>query len=126
MAAASALKLRIEGMDCGSCAQKIETAMRRLPGVAEVEVSVSAASMSITVDEDRTSRAAIRAKIDALGFKAHDPAAAGADPSHDHDHQEGPWHASSKGRLVLATGALLAAAWAVSLAEPGWAAWPYV
>ncbi|MBB3971792.1 heavy metal translocating P-type ATPase [Hansschlegelia beijingensis] len=128
MAAASALKLRIEGMDCGSCAQKIETAMRRLPGVAEVEVSVSAASMSITVDEDRTSRAAIRAKIDALGFKAHDPAAAGADLSHGHDHghEEGPWHASSKGRLVLATGALLAAAWAVSLAEPGWAAWPYV
>lgn len=127
MAAASALKLHIEGMDCGSCAAKIETAMRRLPGVAEVEVSVAASSMSITVDEDRTSRETIRAKVDSLGFKASDPAAAaGAAFSHDHGHQEGAWHASSKGRLVLATGALLAAAWAVSFAEPGWAAWPYV
>ncbi|GLK78122.1 ATPase [Methylopila jiangsuensis] len=126
MAAASALKLRIEGMDCGSCAAKIETAMRRLPGVADVEVSVAAASMSITVDEDRTSREAIRAKVDSLGFKALDPAAPGSVSAHDHGGHDGAWHASTKGRLVLATGALLAAAWGLSFAEPGWAEWPYV
>ncbi len=125
MAAASALKLRIEGMDCGSCAAKIETAMRRLPGVAEVEVSVAASSMSITVDEDRTSREAIRAKVDSLGFKAIDPTAAGP-AGHDHPATEGPWWSTAKGRLVLASGALLAGAWGVSWLEPQWAAWPYV
>ena len=125
MAAASALKLRIEGMDCGSCAAKIETAMRRLPGVAEVEVSVAASSMSITVDEDRTSREAIRAKVDSLGFKAIDPAAAGP-AGHDHPATEGPWWSTAKGRLVPASGALLAGAWGVSWLEPQWAAWPYV
>ncbi|MDR4305904.1 cadmium-translocating P-type ATPase [Chelatococcus sambhunathii] len=126
MAAASALKLHIEGMDCGSCAAKIETAMRRLPGVAEVEVSVAASSMSITVDEDRTSREAIRAKVDSLGFKAIDPAAAGPAGGHDHAAAEGPWWSTAKGRIVLASGALLAGAWGVSWLEPQWAAWPYV
>ncbi|WP_020179898.1 heavy metal translocating P-type ATPase [Methylopila sp. M107] len=125
MAAASALKLRIEGMDCGSCAAKIETAMRRLPGVAEVEVSVAASSMSITVDEDRTTREAIRAKVDSLGFKAIDPAA-GPAAVHDHTAAEASWWSTAKGRLVLTSGALLAGAWGVSWLEPQWAAWPYV
>jgi Cd2+/Zn2+-exporting ATPase len=127
MATASALKLRIEGMDCGSCAAKIETAMRRLPGVAEVEVSVAASSMSITVDEDRTSRETIRAKVDSLGFRAMVPAADGA-AAHDHDHgsSDGPWYDSSKGRLVIASGALLAAAWGASFVEPGWSQWPWI
>ncbi len=35
MAAASPYRLRIEGMDCASCALKIETAMQRLPGVSQ-------------------------------------------------------------------------------------------
>ena len=126
MAAASALKLRIEGMDCGSCAAKIETAMRRLPGVAEVEVSVAAASMSITVDEDRTSRETIRAKVDSLGFKAIDPATAGPAGGHGHADGEAPWWSTAKGRLVLASGALLALAWGLSLLEQQWAEWPYV
>ena len=126
MAAESALKLRIEGMDCGSCAAKIETAMLRLPGVADVEVSVAAASMSITVDEDRTSRETIRAKVDSLGFKAIDPAAAGPVGGHDHSAVDGAWWSTLKGRLVLASGALLAGAWALSWLEPQWAAWPYV
>ena len=31
--------LRIEGMDCGSCALTIENSIRQLPGVEEVHVS---------------------------------------------------------------------------------------
>ncbi|PZQ18151.1 MAG: cadmium-translocating P-type ATPase [Ancylobacter novellus] len=126
MAAASALKLRIEGMDCGSCAAKIETAMRRMPGVDAVEVSVAAASMSITVDEDRTSREAIRAKVEALGYTAIDPAGAVQADDHDIGDTEQPWWSTPKGRLVLASGALLAVAWGVAQLEPQWAAWPYV
>ncbi|MGA0531211.1 heavy metal translocating P-type ATPase [Hansschlegelia sp. KR7-227] len=126
MADASALKLRIEGMDCGSCAAKIETAMRRLPGVADVEVSVAGESLSLTLDEDRTSRATIKAKIAALGFHALDPAPGPGLQAHDHAPTHGHWAASAKGRLVIASGALLAAAWVVSLAGPQWAEWPYV
>jgi len=126
MAAANAFKLQIEGMDCGSCAAKIETAMRRLPGVAEVEVSVPAGSMSITVDEDRTSRETIKAKVNSLGFKTLDPLVAGPAGEHDHAAHDGAWWTSAKGRLVLASSAMLAVAWGVTLVEPQWAEWPYV
>ena len=132
MADPSALKFRIEGMDCGSCAAKIETAMRRLPGVSEVEVSVTAASMAIAVDEDRTSRETIRSKVNALGFRVLDGGEAHGhdDQGHDHGHDHGgpddrPWWRTTKGVNAIVSGALLALAWGVSLVEPQWAAWPY-
>jgi Zn2+/Cd2+-exporting ATPase len=36
------VRLRVEGMDCASCATKIENALRRMPGVSDVIVSVPA------------------------------------------------------------------------------------
>ena len=41
-------KLRVEGMDCASCAAKIEAALRRVPGVSEVGVSVPAGTVTVT------------------------------------------------------------------------------
>ncbi len=38
-------RFRVEGMDCASCASKIDTAVRRMPGVADVSVSVTAGTM---------------------------------------------------------------------------------
>ena len=32
-------RFRVGGMDCASCASKIDTAVRRMPGVFEVSVS---------------------------------------------------------------------------------------
>ncbi|TJV62423.1 MAG: heavy-metal-associated domain-containing protein [Mesorhizobium sp.] len=37
-------RYRISGMDCASCASKIDTAVRRMDGVADVSVSVTAGS----------------------------------------------------------------------------------
>jgi len=132
MATASLLKLHIEGMDCGACAAKIETAMTRLPGVGDVEVSYSLQSLSLTLDADRTSRGTIEAKIRALGYTPHDAPGAGSAAGqhghgHGHDHApiSGPWWASSKGRLVLLTGALLAAAELLALAVPASAHWGF-
>ena len=36
-------RFKIGGMDCASCAAKIDTAVRRLEGVADVSVSVAPA-----------------------------------------------------------------------------------
>jgi Zn2+/Cd2+-exporting ATPase len=47
MTVVSPLKLRIEGMDCGACATKIENAMKRLPGVKDVIVNVGQGSLSL-------------------------------------------------------------------------------
>lgn len=43
-------RFRVNGMDCGSCAAKIETAVRRLDGVENVAVSVGAGTMTVTHD----------------------------------------------------------------------------
>jgi Cd2+/Zn2+-exporting ATPase len=67
-------RFRVEGMDCASCAGKIDTAVRRMPGVEEVSVSVTAGTMR--VQHDATSDLeAIRRKVSGLGYKVT-PAAA--------------------------------------------------
>jgi Cd2+/Zn2+-exporting ATPase len=126
MASASALKLRIEGMDCGACAVKIEDAMRRLPGVSDISVSYSHASVSLVLDEDRTSRAAVDSTIRALGFMPLD-AAGTAVRANDwaRPAAERAWWATRKGRLVIGAGALLALACAFSYVEPVWSYWAY-
>jgi len=131
MTVGTALKLRVEGMDCGACATKIETAMKRLPGVSDVDVSFNRESLSLILDEDRTSRAAIERRIEALGYRPVDAAMAGgtraASPGEaGRTARATSWWSSPKGRLAIATGGLLAVAFLVSHVEPGWSAWPYI
>jgi Zn2+/Cd2+-exporting ATPase len=40
-------RFRVEGMDCASCAMKIDRAVRRIDGVEDVSVSVAASTMTI-------------------------------------------------------------------------------
>ena len=127
MAAASPLKLRIEGMDCGACAVKIENAMKRLPGVSDIDVSYGLRSLSLVIDEDRTSRSTIVAKISALGFTPMDTSGKVANGAHvDRDSTGRAWWSSSKGRLVIGSGVLLALATIVSHVEPSWSHWAYI
>lgn len=55
-------------MDCASCAMKIENAMKRMPGVSDINVSYRQESLTLKFDEDRTSVAAIKDRVRALGF----------------------------------------------------------
>src|SRR5690606_2073023 len=41
-------RYRITGMDCAACVAKIDTAVRRLPGVDDVSVSLTAGTMTVT------------------------------------------------------------------------------
>ncbi|MCJ7997449.1 cadmium-translocating P-type ATPase [Rhizobium cremeum] len=94
MSNAKQTRFKIEGMDCASCASKIDTAVRRMPGVSDVSVSVTRAMM--TVSHDATSDIeAIGRKVKGLGYPAtpipateekfvvHDH---GPSCSHDHGH----------------------------------------
>ncbi|PSC05658.1 heavy metal translocating P-type ATPase [Alsobacter soli] len=88
-------RYRVTGMDCASCAAKIETAVRRMPGVLDVAVSPTAGSMTLrhTAAADL---AAMEKKVAGLGYKAvrsGDAAAKAVPPdahagccSHDHHH----------------------------------------
>ncbi len=87
---ATQTRYRVEGMDCASCAAKIDTAVRRMSGVSDVAVSVTAGTM--TVHHDATSDlAAIEKKVTGLGYSVAAltagtaPAASYAQCTHDHD-----------------------------------------
>lgn len=97
-------RFRVEGMDCASCASKIDTAVRRMPGVSDVSVSVTAGTMRVQHDPS-SDLDAIRRKVSSLGYvvtpgaalagdkpapeHAHGP---DCDHTHDHDHSHGHGH----------------------------------
>jgi Cd2+/Zn2+-exporting ATPase len=124
MAAAIPYKMRIDGMDCASCALKIENAVRRLPGVSDIDVSYTAGTLVLRLDEDRTSARTIAEKIKALGYRPLDaPAASRLQASAKRE--RAPWWQDDKGRLVLGTGALFAAAFVLAALVPAWERWLY-
>lgn len=88
-------RYRVEGMDCASCAAKIDTAVRRLPGVSDVSVSATAGTMTVEV-EGAGALASVETAVRKLGYglrprdggeatdAAHEPAGHHHDSSHDH------------------------------------------
>lgn len=119
---ASALKMRVEGMDCPACALKIENAMQRLPGVTDINVSYTAGTLFLKLDEDRTSTRAIEEKVRALGYT---PVSASAPDIKAPERIRRPWWQEAKGQLVLRTGALFALAFALAGLLPDWERWLY-
>ncbi|MFZ1469782.1 MAG: heavy metal translocating P-type ATPase [Paracoccaceae bacterium] len=131
----------ISGMDCGSCASKIKDAVGRLPGVADVEVSLMAERLRATLSGPDDARDRVEATVRQLGYQLsprdaarrlghdksthddghdeHDHETAGEKPSghvHDDPADRGKrWFKTGKGRLVIVTGLLLAGAWGIEL-----------
>ena len=48
MTTATETRYRVNGMDCAGCAAKIETVVRRFPGVTDVHVSATAGTMVVS------------------------------------------------------------------------------
>lgn len=127
-------RYRVDGMDCASCAAKIETALRRLPGVDDVSVSVSAGTMSVRQVDDPALVTEIEQKVASLGYKATATADKGASDaansihatphtgeaghSHEHGSEAGPWWRTNRALLTIACGAALGLAYFVTLAFP--------
>lgn len=44
----------VAGMDCASCAATITTAIGKMPGVSEINISVAREMMTLRLDETRT------------------------------------------------------------------------
>ena len=61
-------RYRVEGMDCASCATKIDTAVRRVPGVEDVSVSVTAGTMTVR-HKAESDLAALANRVTGLGYK---------------------------------------------------------
>ncbi|NDK35121.1 heavy metal translocating P-type ATPase [Rhodovulum sulfidophilum] len=137
----------VTGMDCGSCAGKVRGAVERLPGVDEVEVSLMREKLRLRLEAGTSSPSEVEAAVRAVGFgigpagpqagQGAGQAAGGdcdchcgcggsgaaadagpADRAATPDQEGRSWYRTGRGRFVLATGALLAASWAVGLALP--------
>ena len=83
-------RFKVEGMDCASCAAKVETAARRVSGVSEVDVFVTAGTMSVQ-HEATADLQEIARKVASLGYAAALlPPGRGSQPQvrklRDHDH----------------------------------------
>jgi Cd2+/Zn2+-exporting ATPase len=93
----SQTRYRVEGMDCASCASKITTAVRRVPGVADVSVSVTAGTMTVSHEGGDLDAAVLR-QVNGLGGYRATPLQ-GKTPQNDnrgHEHDAccgGPNHA---------------------------------
>ncbi|MFQ6158340.1 heavy metal translocating P-type ATPase [Sinorhizobium meliloti] len=61
-------RFRVDGMDCASCATKIDTAVRRVAGVEDVNVSVAAGTMTVRHAARDDIGAQVMRKVGGLGY----------------------------------------------------------
>ncbi len=121
--ATNAYKTRVEGMDCASCALKIETAMQRLPGVADVRVSYSAATLALRFDQDRISPSTIDDELRSLGYR---PQAIAPSPSSIRaERKRLRWWQDAKLQTVMIAAAVFALAFALAQLFPAYERWLY-
>ncbi|GGB35669.1 ATPase [Tistrella bauzanensis] len=140
------LRLAVDGMDCASCAMKIERAVGRVAPGAEVSVNVPQGIVRVeAVDATRPlDRTAVTAAITALGYSVapagggdavagafrhgHDNDAAAPAGAHDHgaSADAGPWWQTAKARMVGLAGGALALATILDLLWPAAGSWPFV
>lgn len=110
-------RLQVGGMDCTSCAMKIEGAVEKLAGVAEISVVVATGRMIVTYDPERVREADIQQRVTALGYtigaenqakqsshehsshehSSHDD---GDEDDHAHNHSGGEFSLRREGVLV--------------------------
>ena len=94
----SQTRYRIEGMDCASCASKIDTAVRRIDGVSDVAVSVTAETMMVQHNA-KSDLTALQKKVTGLGYSiaplTSKPSPTGTPQNDDHtghDHADHSGH----------------------------------
>lgn len=147
-------RYRVGGMDCASCASKIETALLRVPGIHEVRVSVPNGTVTVTHDPSVGGDAVIGPVV-RLGYRAGpgEPltaaggvvewaGSAGSCCDHDHAHGhthnhghvhapepergDGLWRMRPKARPVLASGLALGLAYLVGILVPVAGKWAFL
>jgi Cd2+/Zn2+-exporting ATPase len=129
-AASEVLRMRVGGMDCGACAVKVENALKRLPGISDINMNYTTETLSVRLDENRTSREAVEGKIRALGYTPQSLSGTGSrvgDTTSDDEQvaDDQPWWRTRKGRMIVGLGGLLALAFAISMVKSELSIWAY-
>ncbi|WP_395400971.1 heavy-metal-associated domain-containing protein [Pseudoduganella sp. UC29_106] len=66
--------LKISGMTCGGCSSKISNALKALPGVDEVRVSLPNGDAIVQFDETLTSPDQLKSAVEKAGYRVSDAA----------------------------------------------------
>jgi len=111
----SQTRFRVTGMDCGACATKIDTALRRVPGVSDVTVSFQNGTLSVRHD-GRVDGDTVARQVSMLGFGATPLAPAAAEATTRPP--AAPWWRSAKARATLLYGLTLVVAYGVGRLFP--------
>jgi len=106
------LEFFVEGMDCPSCAEKIETAVKALPGVGETRVNYSRSRLELTSPDQLKAVDAVTNAVRKLGYGISEGAQG---KSGD---EKKAWYQTAKGKQVLLAGSVLAIAVIISLILP--------
>ena len=116
MSSTQSLRLHIEGMDCAACGAKIERALARLPGATDVSVDFGRQLLGLSLDDQLTSEADVKAQVRALGFTPVEKPREGtpAVPALV------VWWRSKKAVVVAVSAGLLLLAYLLSLVQPDW------
>lgn len=86
--AAETIRYHVTGMDCSSCAAKIEGAARKVPGVQDVKVSIASQIMTLDVDNPAERLPVLETAVADLGYqldRVKTPKAASGEHDHDED-----------------------------------------
>lgn len=67
-------KIRAIGLDCPDCALKLETGVKRIPGVAWASLNYATSVLIVEYEPDRTSRATAEKKIRDFGYDVEEEA----------------------------------------------------
>ncbi len=59
---------------CAGCEQRIGTALRRLPGIVQVQASAQTQQVQVHVDPAQVSREQVQAKLGQLGYETEEVA----------------------------------------------------
>lgn len=63
------VRYRVTGMDCSSCAAKIENAARAVPGVQDVRVSIASQEMTLRIDDKVVPLPKLERAVTGLGYR---------------------------------------------------------
>ena len=59
---------KVTGMTCGGCTSKVSHALKTMPGVNDVKVSLSAGEATIQYDERLTSPDQLKSAVEGAGY----------------------------------------------------------
>jgi Cu+-exporting ATPase len=68
--ASATLRLRIDGMTCAACVNRVEKALARVPGVEDARVNLAAERAEVVADPARVTVAVLAAAVERIGYGA--------------------------------------------------------